>query len=560
MSEYYVNGKKFTLTDRDFVAKGGEKKVFRKGKLAYAIYDDMRKMIPPAKIGELKVLDSPNIIRPIDIIYTPKKIEIGFTMAFLDDDTIPLPKLFTTTFRDKNAITNDIAIELVEKLKLLIHFVHEKKCLIVDGNEGNYLVGDDFVTPYMIDTNSMQTKNFPATAYHPATRDWMNQDFTTMSDWFGFAIISFQLFIGIHPFKGSHPNYRRNDFRKRIEECVSVFDPKVSIPPAARDLNLIPQHYKDWYYDLFANGMRKEPPQLPGSVGKVTVKVVLVQSTDNFEIIELRVFPDTVLYHSGDVTKIKGKIYIGKTDYDVEPAEEIVFTPLEGMPVIVKVQDKKIHMRTITPSVSVKYPEIECTDMMIIENTVYLKNKERLIELGFKVAKSIIHPFIKSVWSIAPNSSKLFSGIIAQSVLGKGYVVIPIPNYSKSSCIVKAIPELDDYQIMDAKHDNHVCILIGSKGVKYDRITLVFDESYNEYRCHISEDVDFLPVNFTVLDSGVCIQITDDDAVEILINKVKKGDLKRIEDPQVDSSMKLTKDVTTLLFFKGNKLYSFKMK
>ena len=398
MSEYYVNGKKFTLTDRDFVAKGGEKKVFRKGKLAYAIYDDMRKMIPPAKIGELKVLDSPNIIRPIDIIYTPKKIEIGFTMAFLDDDTIPLPKLFTTTFRDKNAITNDIAIELVEKLKLLIHFVHEKKCLIVDGNEGNYLVGDDFVTPYMIDTNSMQTKNFPATAYHPATRDWMNQDFTTMSDWFGFAIISFQLFIGIHPFKGSHPNYRRNDFRKRIEECVSVFDPKVSIPPAARDLNLIPQHYKDWYYDLFANGMRKEPPQLPGSVGKVTVKVVLVQSTDNFEIIELRVFPDTVLYHSGDVTKIKGKIYIGKTDYDVEPAEEIVFTPLEGMPVIVKVQDKKIHMRTITPSVSVKYPEIECTDMMIIENTVYLKNKERLIELGFKVAKSIIHPFIKSVW------------------------------------------------------------------------------------------------------------------------------------------------------------------
>ena len=67
-------------------------------------------------------------------------------------------------------------------------------------------------------------------------------------------------------------------------------------------------------------------------------------------------------------------------------------------------------------------------------------------------------------------------------------------------------------------------------------------------------------VNFTVLDSGVCIQITDDDAVEILINKVKKGDLKRIEDPQVDSSMKLTKDGTTLLFFKGNKLYSFKMK
>jgi len=560
MPEYYVNGKKVVLTNKDFVAKGGEKSVFRKGKIAYAIYEELKKMIPPAKIGELSELDNPGIVRPQDIIYNEQKHEIGFTMAFLDDNVIPLPKLFTNTFRDKNGINNDMTTELVENLKHIIHFVHEHKCLIVDGNEMNYLVGNDFLTPHMIDVNSFQTKSYPATAYHPATRDWMNDGFTTLSDWFGFAVISFQLFVGIHPFKGKHPDYRRNDFRKRIADCISVFDSSVSLPPAARDFNLIPSMYKDWYFDLFVNGMRKVPPQLPGSAGQVHVQVVLVQSTDNFEIQELREFADTILYHSGDITKIKGKILIGRTDYNAEPNEEILLTPLEEVPVIAKVQDRKLNLRTITPSISVKYPTIECTDMMIIENTLYLKNKEKLVELGFRVLNSIVHPFIKTVWSIEPNSSKLFSGMVTQSVLGKGFVVIPLPDYTKSSCIVKSIPEIDDYQIVDAKHDNRICMLIGSKGTKYDRIILVFDEAYNKYRCVITEDVDFAPVNFVVLDTGICIHLADDDAIEILFNKPGKGDLKRIEDPQVDSSMRLCKDGTKVLFFKGTKLFSFKMK
>ena len=102
--------------------------------------------------------------------------------------------------------------------------------------------------------------------------------------------------------------------------------------------------------------------------------------------------------------------------------------------------------------------------------------------------------------------------------------------------------------------------LFRSKGTKYDRIILVFDEAYNKYRCVITEDVDFSPVNFVVLDTGICIHLTDDDAIEILLNRPEKGDLKRIEDPQVNSSMRLCKDGTKVLFFKDTKLFSFKMK
>jgi hypothetical protein len=564
--EFYVNGKKVILTDQDFVAKGGEKQIFRKGDIAYAIYDDLKKMIPVAKIGELSQLDHPGIVRPLDVITSKKNHPTGFTMPFLDEDEdkiTPLPKLFTNTFRDKNGINNDTAIELVKNLKQVFAFVHGKKCLIVDGNEMNWLVDGAFTAPYLIDVNSLKTKSFPPTAYHPATRDWTTtEDFSELTDWFIFAILSFQIIIGIHPFKGKHPRYAKNDFVNRIKDGVSVFDDEVSLPPPARDFSLIPGNYKDWYYDLFQHRMRKEPPQMPGEAGKVSVKAILVQSTDNFEIKPLREFPEDLLYynHSVALAKTRSKIYIGRADYTAEPDEEVIFTPLTNVPIFVKLRNKRLEARTVTPGVSIMPFNIEGTDMMIIGTSLYLKRGKKMTEVGFKDSSGKIVMFVKKVWQIEKNSSKMLGGMISQSVLGKAYVVIPTVNGNRSSCFVKPIPEIDDYQIMDGGHSNRVCVMIGQKGKKYDRIILVFDPSYNKYRCVIQEDVDFIPVNFTVLDNGVALQITDDDAVEIFFNKPEKGDLKRIEDPEIDSSMRLCKDGTSVLFFKGNKLHSMKMR
>lgn len=219
-----------------------------------------------------------------------------------------------------------------------------------------------------------------------------------------------------------------------------------------------------------------------------------------------------------------------------------------------------LEARVVTPGVTIMPFKIEGTDMMVINTSLYLKRDKKLTEVGFKDSSGKIVMFVKKVWQIEKNSSKMFGGIITQSVLGRAYIVIPVVNGNRSSCYVKPISELDDYQIMDAKHELFTCILIGRKGNKYDRIILTFDTSYNEYKCVVQEDVDFLPVNFIVLDSGIVIQITDDDAVEIFYNTPSKQKLKRIEDPAIDSSMHLVQDGTRVLFFKGNKLHSMKMK
>ena len=373
----YVNGKKIILGQKDYVTKGGEGSIYKKDNTAFKIYEDVRKMIPLAKIGELNVLDRPTIIKPENPIYNEDKHLVGFTMEWLGDNILPLCKLFTNGFRDANGVTNDIIIELVETIKNDIHFIHQHKCLIVDGNELNYMVSSDFITPYFIDVNSWQTPSFGATAIMPSIRDWTTTKFNELTDWFSFAIVSFQLFVGIHPFKGTHKNYKKNDFRKRITDHISVFNPMVSMPHSVRDFNLIPTSYKDWYVKIFENGNRVPPPDLPGAIMKSQVIVQLIQSTDNFEIREIRCFPEKILFHNATLnfTKTENKIYIGKTDYESRD-EEVVYTPLEQIPIFIRLENGKVKFKTF----GYKEPvlDLDAEDKIIVNNILYLKNQEKL--------------------------------------------------------------------------------------------------------------------------------------------------------------------------------------
>ena len=561
--QIFVAGKKISLSQKDYVTKGGEGSIYRRGDTAFKIYEDLHKMIPPAKIGELSLLDKSNIIRPKDLIHNEKNHEVGFTMDWLGDDVVALCKLFTNTYRDANGIENGQVVELIENIKNTIRFIHDKKCLIVDGNELNYMVGKDFVTPYFIDVNSWKTPSYPATAIMPSIRDWTTDKFSEVSDWFSFAIVSFQLFVGIHPFKGRHPNYRKNDFRKRIVDCVSVFNSNVSLPPTVRDFNLIPSAYKDWYFNMFENGERRVPPTLPGEFGKVRVQLHVIHNTDNFDITELKRYIGDILYHNSqfETTKTKEKFYIGKNEYDIASDVEVLFTPLENHPILARIDNEKILFKSLSGTMS--DINLDCTDMMITNNTLFLKYRDKLMEMTFRSfdsGKGNIHPIVKQIWKIEANSSVLFSNVVVQDVLGKKYLAIPLPEYDKSSFINKAIPELDDYQIMDAKYENKICVLTGQKNGIYTRFIIIFDDKHQKYTIRIVDDIDYSPINFICLDNGVGIIITHDDAVEIFLNRTDKSDVKRIEDPVINSTMRLCHSGNQARFFRENRLYQIKMK
>jgi len=558
---YHANGKKVVLTDQDFVFKGGQARIYEKGNVAYKIYINQSDMIPEAKIQELQCLDDLRIVNPQHVLFNEKKKMVGFSMEWLGNDCITICRLFTNTFREDNNVEDDQVIKLVENIKTGTISVHGKKCLIVDGNEMNYMVSQDFITPHFIDVDCYKTPSFPPTAITPSIRDWTTTKLSELTDWFSFAVVTFQLFIGIHPFRGGHPDYSKNDFEKRVKDCVSVLNSKVSCPPPTRDFNLIPSAYRDWYYDLFEKGKRTEPPLLPGEAGVVQVEVILIKSTDNFKIELIKKFGQTINYyhvlHGNEIVKTKGKIHFNEKEYNVTPDVEFMLTIPELEPILIKIEDRRIKFHSLN-GLKIRNLDIKCSDKMIIDNTLYLKSGGKLVQIAIDKFGNTLVPSVNKDWNIGLKSSHLFSGLVYQDLLGKVYFSIPVPG--KKSLMLSSIHELDEYRVVDAKHDNMVCVVTATKGGVYTRFIIIFAPDYKSYKFRTIEDINYSPINFVTLDNGICIMINDDDSIEIFSNQIDKDSIKKIQDPQINSSMRLCKDGMRVLFFKENKLFSIKMK
>ena len=566
MSRYYIRGKgQVDLTQREFIAKGGEGSIYGKGNIIYKIYEDLSLMIPEAKIDELQILTNPLILKPREIVLDRRKRVVGFTMDWIKN-TIDLCKLFTNGFRERNNFSDPT--QLIENIREIISEIHKCNCLIVDGNEFNYLADSmNFSTPYFIDVNSYQTPSFPATAIMPSIRDYScGNNFSEYSDWFSFAIICCQLFVGIHPFKGRHPAFKKNDLQGRMKANVSIFNKDIEIPPMTRDLNLIPTNYKDWFISLFDKSNRELPPSLVGKVIVVPFKILPTKkSTDNFIIDLIKEFDSEVLFYGVKngivVVKTKEKIYLNyKEEYSVTSDVEVVFTPAWLTPVLVKIEDQRLKFKSLGDEIGKL--DIECTDKMIVENTLYIRNEGKLIEIALDNINKRVVPSVKSTsWDIMPYSSEIFSNVIYQNIMGNPYLGIPIPKIGELSSFIEIkIPELEGYKIIDAKYENHVCMVVSHKLGQYDRFILRFDKNFRSYDCRVIEDIDYTAINFVVLDNGIVVSMNEDDRMEIFSNNIKNKEVSTIADPDINSTLRLCKNGVKLMFFQDNKLYRIQMK
>ncbi|MBF0100179.1 MAG: hypothetical protein HQK77_04645 [Desulfobacterales bacterium] len=559
-----------TLSQNDFIFEGGEAKVYGKGDTAYKIYDDLQKLIPPEKIDELNAIAHSNVIKPEDIILNLKGTYVGFTMRWIKN-SVPLVKLFTNDFRNRNQITDTIILELIEAIKEAVNAVHQAKCLVVDANELNFLADDQtFTIPYLIDVNSYQTPSFPATAIMLSIRDVHSFKFSELTDWFSFGIIACQLFVGIHPYKGKHPDYTPktcgNDvLLKRMKDNISIFNPKVSMPPTARDKGCIPTNYLSWFIDLFEKGRRLPPPMAAVAVVTQAVGIRIIHSTRNFEIKHLMDFESDIVYHDVifgiQVTKTKERLYIGKSSYPIQPDTEVIFTPKYLKPMLISIENHYLKLTEIKETQGKIQPLlIECTEKMIVKNTLYVRNLGNLIELAFiERADGNITPAIKSTWNIMPHASEVYSGVIYQSVLGTPYLVIPLPKSDgQSSCIVIPVPELKHHRVIAAKHENRICMVIAHYENKYRKLVLIFDSSYTSYDCKMTDDIEYLDINFVVLSNGISVAISEDNAMEVFVNQKGNQRMDILKDSDIPYPIKLCHEPTLLKFFKNNALYSIR--
>jgi hypothetical protein len=550
-----------SLSTSDFKASGGEGDIYIKGGKAFKIYQDLTKMIPTSKIDELSALNEPYIIKPENILLDKTNKILGYSMRAVPE-SYALAQYFTKSFKQRNKVEPDATFKLVQTFQRGIDFVHSKNNLIVDVNELNFLLDKALDKVYFIDVDSYQTKSFKATALKPCVRDYHTKGFNINSDWFSFGILSFQMFTGIHPYKGkcdkfSHISDLEENLKQRMIANVSVLNSDVRTPPAMLPTTVIPDAYLDWYKNVLEKGERCKPP-VSGirNIGKVSATSRVKLASTSFNITLIKTFDSDIIKTYAQVTVSKNKIYHQSLVYDVPQAVknkfEVLITDKYSVPLVIFIDGgfvKIFNLKTNQFLVS----QATASDFMVYNNNLYLQSKDKLLLVDlFETASSILVS-TKLVANIMPHSSYLFEGVLFQHVLNNCFVSVLDEAGSNKQFNVK---ELAGHNILDAKFHNKV--LITSSVYKGKYFTSIFKIDSNlQYDLRVIEER--TDINFLVLDTGVCLYLNEKNQLEMFANKIPQVSIKYLEDKLFDSDVKLHSFGTKAMVTHGNELFQISL-
>ena len=555
-------GSTVNLTQREFLAEGGEGRVYVLNGVAYKVYLDPSKMIPEGKIRELAAIRDPRVILPEKLIYDENGKTVGFTSRFAPSGGV-LCQVFTKAFRDREGITPADIGELVLKLRSLVENVHAAKVLLVDLNEMNLLLGPKFKDLIAIDTASYQTPSFHATALMESVRDRHAKPnhFTELTDWFAFGVVSFCMFTGIHPYKGTHPKVKGLD--ERMVANLSVLNKDVKIPPVCYPVTNIPPVYLDWYRAVFEQGKRLPPPTgFQGGVVVVVMQPTMSTASTALNIAEIHAFDGDIVgvwERFGHTVVVTTKAVYNNNQRvgdSVKGTVGVGFTK-SGRPVVASLQGVHPSLWDATGRAPVNLGLMGDT-MMSYDGRLYLKNGDKIVhvtltEMG---ANSQVVAASEVAVNVLPQATKFFDGVVIQNLLGSTFVsVFPAPGAS----IQFRVPELDKAKIVEAKYDGGVLMVLAARGGTYDRYVFRVTDTA-EYDVRVIKDVTPSGLNFVTLDSGVCVSLTEDAKLELFSSRKDSTTSRVVDDKALHGGMRLYKQGGKVVFATGNKLYSLSLK
>ena len=530
-------GRTLTLRTREFVAEGGEGKVWARKGVAYKVYADPARVLPESKIAALRTINSADVVTPDRRLLDPETgAPIGYTMRHVAG-AWALGQLFARSFCDRHGFGPTDAQAVVGSMREAIAAVHQAGVLVVDLSDVNVLVDPGDRRPSFIDTDSWQTPGHPATAVTPAICDPLaaRRGFSEDSDWFSFAVLSFQLLVGIHPFRGKHP--RVKGLADRMEAGLSVLDPDVSLPSACRPLSVIPPAYRAWFAALFVDG-RREPP--PSSVHATTGFVLppirpMASPASSSLIIEPRgdaagvirqVIPGDgnvdlwLLTAAGVQRGVDGPLVHGPVDPRTRAA--LGRDPSSGAWLLATV-DPDGHV-SLASDRALRPDRLELSVQQLCatpDGRIVALAGGSLVELtAFPAGPHALRIVPRTIAAVLPHATVLASGVAIQNVLGRARVsLLSAPGVAPQL----AVPALDGLPILDARYERGVLVVVArTSDGGLSRVILRCDAQGRRAETR----VETLPTDREAESNGVDLVVTD---AGIAVHRPEPGTLQVFE-------------------------------
>lgn len=567
--------KDVVLTDHNHIATGGEGSVYRvDSDTVVKVYTDDRKMRQdnmPEKFRLLADINHPHIAGPKGLAIAGGQ-PIGYWAPYVEG--VMLPPFFTTDHRQQVGFGDKETNDAVDQIREVVLAAHGGGATLVDPNELNWLLhwgGKGMSKVSAIDVDAWAIGRWGASVIMPSIRDHHTKGFTFASDWLSVGIVTFQLYTGIHPYKGTLGGYARKDLEKRMRENRSVFTPGARLNAVVRDPYKIPGPLLDWYIATFQNGERTEMPS-PFSTGAAVTtagRVLRVVTSGQGSLVFEKIFADSrarvvrifpcgvILLSDGSLADLSTKQRIGgnhSVDCEVVSVER-------GW-LVGEMKGKSVAFSFIAKSQQQKEGSVpfQAAGQRVIryENRLFVVTSQSLAEVTFFfVAKGPMASVGKS-WDVLVNSTRWFDGIGVMDAIGAMFLVAP---FGTESCGIIRVRELDGLRPVAARSGNgFISIVAANKSGNYQKIELTMKPDYSGYEYWSGmTDVQSLNVALVPKTTG-CVQvaIVEDGRMDVYVPTNKQQ--RTIADRTITTDMTLGVWGDKVLYIKDGAVWHVRVK
>lgn len=405
----------------------------------------------------------------------------------------------------------------------------------------------------------------------PSIRDWRAKRFDAATDWFSWGVLAFQVFVGIHPYKGKLDGYRPGDLERRMRDNASIFASGVRLPHSARDLGCIPAPLMEWFHAEFQDGARTAPPSPLDRPAVAAAALVLRASIGP----EQGLVHEKVFAHGASAV-----VRVWPCGVGLLASRELV-DPATGRGIgalmspdaeVIRVADGWLlaDLRDGRPAlfhapfgIQYDYEPGRTTALDLglamrrffrADDRLFAVTDRELVELT--VGALLDRPVLTMGrrWGARPNATRWFDGVAVQDVLGAAFLMLP----TATGMVQARTPELDGLvPVAGCGNGRFAAVVASDRAGVYHRIELTFAADHGSYTAWRGPN-DGPDLNMVALPTGVVATVVEDGEVVIFVPA--NGNVRKVRDRGIATDVRLSRWDGKVVYLRDGDLWTMRVR